>query len=158
MYPEGRDSDVHQQIIYDRKQRATETVAEYLDNLRKMVWAAYPNLPEEAREQILKPIFIRGNKINNNHSLESPNPAEDWDYECCQPKAKPEGSNAAAKKEADHPLAIHRFPMILTEEEEELLLLKELGNLETTSTTAMEVEQKSCRSIANVIDNKIPVQ
>uniref|UniRef100_A0A915IMU3 Uncharacterized protein n=1 Tax=Romanomermis culicivorax TaxID=13658 RepID=A0A915IMU3_ROMCU len=63
-----------------------------------------------------------------------------------QPKAKPQGLNAAAKKEADHPLAVHTFPRILMDGEE-LLLLKELGNLETTSTTAMEVEQKSCISL-----------
>jgi len=60
MYPDGRDSDVHQQMIFDRKQRYNESVMEYFDKLKKLVRSAYPTLREDARDLILKPIFIRG--------------------------------------------------------------------------------------------------
>uniref|UniRef100_A0A915J880 CCHC-type domain-containing protein n=1 Tax=Romanomermis culicivorax TaxID=13658 RepID=A0A915J880_ROMCU len=35
LYPENRDSDIHQQLIYDHKQKQTESVIEYYDQLQK---------------------------------------------------------------------------------------------------------------------------
>uniref|UniRef100_A0A915HIW7 Retrotransposon gag domain-containing protein n=1 Tax=Romanomermis culicivorax TaxID=13658 RepID=A0A915HIW7_ROMCU len=69
MYPEGRDSDVHQQLICDRKQKSNENIMEYLDKLRKLARSAYPTLKEEARDMIIKPIFIRGLQPGINEGL-----------------------------------------------------------------------------------------
>uniref|UniRef100_A0A915HZ79 Retrotransposon gag domain-containing protein n=1 Tax=Romanomermis culicivorax TaxID=13658 RepID=A0A915HZ79_ROMCU len=48
LYPDGRDSDLHQQLLYDRKQKKNESVTEYVDKLRKLARSAYPTLQDEA--------------------------------------------------------------------------------------------------------------
>jgi len=60
MYPEEMDYDIHQQLVYDRRQRYNESVMEYFNKLKKLVRAAYPTLKEDARDLIMKPIFVRG--------------------------------------------------------------------------------------------------
>jgi len=59
-FQEGRDSDVYQQIIHDRKQKRTESVIEYFNALKTLSLAAYPDLDEKARESIIKITFSRG--------------------------------------------------------------------------------------------------
>jgi len=54
-FPEKRDSDVHQMLIYDRKQRVSETVTEYEAELKRL--AALATGP---RENIIRTIFLRG--------------------------------------------------------------------------------------------------
>jgi len=68
-FPEGRDCDIFQQVIFDRVQKPTETVTEYSDHLRRMSNAAYPALQEAAKQAILKPIFIRGLKSSIKEAL-----------------------------------------------------------------------------------------
>uniref|UniRef100_A0A915HYN2 CCHC-type domain-containing protein n=1 Tax=Romanomermis culicivorax TaxID=13658 RepID=A0A915HYN2_ROMCU len=60
LYPIGRDSDLYQQHIYDRKQRFKETALEYVDDLKKIAASAFPDLNSNARHAIIKPIFLRG--------------------------------------------------------------------------------------------------
>jgi len=59
-FPEGRDSDVHQMLIYDRKQRACETVTEYEAELKRLATLAYSDLSTGSRDNIIRPIFLRG--------------------------------------------------------------------------------------------------
>jgi len=60
IFPENRDSDIHQQILYDKKQKPTESVVEYFAALNKLASFAYSNLEEAAKRDIIKPIFLRG--------------------------------------------------------------------------------------------------
>jgi len=73
LYPEGRDSDIHAQFLYDRKQKYGESVSEYLDKLRNMGRLAYSTLSEDDRDRILKPIFIRGSSLKFSMVLNSGN-------------------------------------------------------------------------------------
>lgn len=59
-FPEGRDSDVHQQLLIERKQKRNETVNEFIATIRKLARSAYPQLTEDSRCAIVKPIFLRG--------------------------------------------------------------------------------------------------
>jgi len=59
-FPEGRDSDVHQMLIYDRNQRASETVTEYEAQLKRLATLAYSDLSTGSRDNIIRPIFLRG--------------------------------------------------------------------------------------------------
>jgi len=60
LYPECRDADLYQQLIYDRKQRHTESVIEFYNDLKTLSPAAYPELDDKAKESILKTMFLRG--------------------------------------------------------------------------------------------------
>lgn len=57
-YPDGRDSYVHQHVLYDRKKRQGESVSEFLQHFQSIGRLAYPDLTEDARNLILKPIFV----------------------------------------------------------------------------------------------------
>jgi len=60
LFPEGKDSDIHRQIIFDRRQKPTESVIKYIDSLYKLARLAYPGLNETSRKDIVMPIFLRG--------------------------------------------------------------------------------------------------
>jgi len=60
LFPEGKDSDIHRQIVFDRRQKPTESVIEYIDNLNKLARLAYPGLVEASRKDVVMPIFLRG--------------------------------------------------------------------------------------------------
>jgi len=61
-FPDGRDSDVHQMMVFDRKQKITETVGEYAEDLKHLANIAYPELDSKARDNIIRPIFLRNIK------------------------------------------------------------------------------------------------
>jgi len=56
----GTDSDIHQTIIFDRKQKMPESAIKYFDNLSKLARLAYPELNDVAHNSITRPIFLRG--------------------------------------------------------------------------------------------------
>jgi len=61
-FPDGRDSDVHQQMFLDRRQKITESILEYVEELKNLAALAYPDLDKRARENIVRPIFLRNMK------------------------------------------------------------------------------------------------
>jgi len=61
-FPEGRDQDIHQMFLFDRKQILAESVLEFAEELRKLAKLAYTDLDSRAHDNILKPIFLRGIK------------------------------------------------------------------------------------------------
>jgi len=54
--------DMHQLMLFDRRQKITETVLEYAEELRKLAKLAYPELDSRARDNLLRPILLRGIK------------------------------------------------------------------------------------------------
>jgi len=61
-FPDGRDCDVHQLLLFDRRQKLSETVVEYAEELRKLAKLAYPELDSRAQDNIICPVFLRGIK------------------------------------------------------------------------------------------------
>jgi len=60
LYPEGKDADLHQQLLFDKRQKSTESILEYADILMNLGRLAYPTLNEQSKKDILKTIFLRG--------------------------------------------------------------------------------------------------
>jgi len=60
IFPEGKDCDLHQQLLYEKRQKSAESVVEYAYILSKLGRLAYPTLNEDFRKDILKPIYLRG--------------------------------------------------------------------------------------------------
>jgi len=50
-FPEGRDQDIHQMFLFDRKQKLAESVFEFGEELRKLAKLAYPDLDSRAHDK-----------------------------------------------------------------------------------------------------------
>jgi len=48
IFPEGKDCDLHQQLLYEKLQKSAESVVEYADILSKLGRLAYPSLNEDS--------------------------------------------------------------------------------------------------------------
>uniref|UniRef100_A0A915I6I2 Retrotransposon gag domain-containing protein n=1 Tax=Romanomermis culicivorax TaxID=13658 RepID=A0A915I6I2_ROMCU len=59
-FPSQWDSLHHRQILKDRKQKRTETVTAYFNELEKLGRLAYPNLDSNARNTFLESVFLEG--------------------------------------------------------------------------------------------------
>lgn len=60
IFPDNKDCDLHQQYLIERRQKLNETVTEFLSDLKCLAKNAYPDLNVPARENIIRPIFLRG--------------------------------------------------------------------------------------------------
>jgi len=59
-FPDNRFAEIHQQLIHERKQKKNESILEYNNAMRSIAQAAFPDLSEQSRNLIIKPIFLRG--------------------------------------------------------------------------------------------------
>jgi len=59
-FPDDRNRDIYQEKLMESRQKRLESVPEYASRLRELARLAYPDLQIAARDQIVRPFFLRG--------------------------------------------------------------------------------------------------